>query len=88
MTDLVLLIFIGVLAGLLAWEKHTNKEERDKLINALLSKNAAELRDLEFVAKLPKQQEEKIPSDFVAIEDLSDEDFDKHIEETLKNGQN
>jgi hypothetical protein len=86
MTEIVLIIVIIVLCGLLGWEKRENKLERSKFINAILAKNASELANLEFVDKI-KPEDTKPPVDpLVSTAQMDDEEFDKHIQEELKNG--
>lgn len=78
-----LVLVIVALVSLIGWLDWNNRKERSKLINALVAKDAQELRDLEFVDKFqPVQQEEKTP-DLTAVESLTDEEFDKAIQEEL-----
>lgn len=85
MSEVILLLVIIVLAGLLAYRERENRIERGKLINALMSKNAAELANLEFVDRVKPQDTKPILDPMVATADMSDEEFDKFIEETNKN---
>ena len=73
---------IIVLGALLGWEKREARLAQNKLINALLAKNAQDMKDFEMVDKIkeidtnPKLQ---VPSEFVALEDMSDEEFEKRV---------
>ena len=68
MIEIVLVGVIIILFVFLAWHGHEGRIERAKLINALLSKNAQELANLEMAdktkikVKVPKQPDE-IPLD-------------------------
>ena len=65
---------IGVMV-LLYYEKSENKKTVDKLTNALVAKNAKELRDLNIADTVtPKVQEEKAP-DLVELKDLDEKEF-------------
>lgn len=86
MTEVVLIIVIIVLCGLLGWEKRENKLERSKFINAILAKNASEMASLEFVEKVRPQNTTPSVDPLLATAEMSDEEFDKHIEKTLQNG--
>lgn len=81
MSEIILAIVIIALIGYIAYEKYEMRKERNKYINALLSKDAAQLRDLEFVDKLKLPKEEKLSDDFIPAEDLTDKEFDKFIKE-------
>lgn len=83
MIELVLLGVIAVLSALLVWEKRQDRLERSKLINALLARNATELANLEFVDKV-KPSDTKVQQDAIATSDMTDEEFDEHIQEQLK----
>lgn len=85
MTELFLILVIIVLGVLLIWEKNCNHAEQDKLINAIIAKNAGDMASLEFVKKV-KPEKAPVIEPMTATADLSDEEFEKHIEETLKNG--
>lgn len=80
MTEAVLLLVICALAALLAYDRHESRRERTKLIQAVMSKNAQDLKDFELAEKVTITQniEPQLP-DMTAIEELSDEDFTKFI---------
>ncbi len=67
----------------LAYQDHQNRKERSKFINALLSKNAGELRDLEFADKLEIKHEIPREPDLVPLDQATDEQFDKVISEEI-----
>lgn len=79
----LLVIVIGIIVALFAWYVKESKEEREKLVNALIAKDATELRDLEYVAKLPKQTKPQ-ELDLVPFEQMNEEQFDEHIEKELR----
>ena len=83
MIDLILAGVILILCCLIGWLDFNNRKERSKLINALLSKNAAELRDLEFVEKNQPEQQKSTPPDIVPLDSLDDQQFDNFIKEQL-----
>jgi len=74
---------IIILSALLAWEKYSNRKEREKFINALIAKNAQELQDLDYVDKLkPAKEEPEIPPDLMPIDkmEVDSKEFKKVIE--------
>jgi len=77
---------ILILSALLAWERHSSGKERNKLINALIAKDAKELADLDFVDKLKPEKEKPLPEeseDLIPIDEMPAEskDFEKVIEQ-------
>lgn len=73
-------IVIAVLVALIGWQEYQNRKERNKLINALLSKDAKELRELEFIEKVkPEPMVEKQP-EIISVDQLTDDEFDKFID--------
>lgn len=84
MSEIVLAVVIVALIGFIAYEKYEMRKERNKYINALLSKDAVQLRDLEFVDKIKLPKEE--PKDnLVAAEEMTDQEFTEHIREAVNN---
>ena len=76
MEEIIVIIALVVLIG---FQEFQNRKERNKLINALISKDAKELADLEFREKLkPEPIEEKLP-DMVPLDELTEDEFDKFI---------
>lgn len=87
------LIILGILnliliAGHFLYVKETNKEKA-KLINAIISRSATELRDLELTEKVKPIQTAVISAEpsLIPEAELSDEEFfDKVIGEETGNG--
>ena len=81
MSEFVLFLVIVALCGLIGWIDYNNRKERQKLIQAIMSKTAQDLKDFELADKIsfesPKMPD--IPPEFEEVNELSDEDFDKHI---------
>lgn len=79
-TEIVLLGIILILCGLLGWKERESRLERNKFINALLAKNAQEMVNLDLADKTQiKAEVPKEESDFVAQENLSQEDWEKVV---------
>ncbi len=86
MSDIFLgLIAIGELVAFVGYVYLSN-EEKKKLINAVLSKNAQEFTNLTFADQTKIEPDIKSNPDLMPIENLDDEAFDKHIQEELNNG--
>lgn len=79
MIHIVLLIVITLLIGLIGWQEYQNRQERSRLVNALLSRNAQELRDLNMVEKLQIRTDRPKEPDFIPVENMSEEQFQKFI---------
>ena len=79
-TELILLGVILLLCGLLGWKEREGRLERNKLINALLAKNAQEMVNLDLADKtqIKAQVPQKEP-DLSPIENVSQEDFEKAV---------
>ena len=78
MIEMVLIGVIVLLCGLLVWEKREGRLEKNKLINALLAKNAQDLASLDLIDKTEVKQVEKQP-DLIPAEDLNDKEFKEVI---------
>ncbi len=80
-------VIIALLA-LLGWEKYQNRLERNKFLNALLSKNANEMANLDMADKtkieVKPTEPLAVPPDLIPESDLPDEEFDKFV--TNQNG--
>lgn len=76
-------VIVGLFA-LLAWEKHENKKERAKWMNALIAKTPEQYRDLELTEKV-KPIEPPVPKEpeFVPESDIPDEKFQELIEKEI-----
>lgn len=80
MTELILFLVIAALCGLMGYERHEVRREREKLINSLISRNAQDLANLELAEKVTKIEPPQLEDpDLVNISDLSDEEFQKRI---------
>ncbi len=66
-------------SGLLWYVLNSQKEERAKLMNAIIAKNADELATLEVIDKEKPQKRIKTEDVGTPIENLSDEDFRKFV---------
>lgn len=80
MIEFVLIAVILILCGYLGWEKREAHLERNKLVNALLAKNAQEMANLDLADKtqIKTQIPQKEP-DFINPENLSQEDWERAI---------
>lgn len=84
--EIGLSILVLALTALLAWEKHQNRQERAKFINALVSKSANEMTNLEMADKTKIKVErgnnnevkDERPN-LVPLDNLDDEAFLKAI---------
>ena len=80
--ETILLGVILILCGLLVWKEREGRLERNKFINALMSKNATEMANLDLADKTQiKAQVPNKESDFVSPDNLSQEDWEKAIKE-------
>ena len=59
------------------------QKSQTKLVNAVMSKNAIELRDLTMTEKIDMNQAEK-PPDLIPMDQLDDEGFNEVISDQLK----
>ena len=82
MIEIALVLLIVAQMVYHAWYVREAREEKAKLINAVLSKNAQELRDLE-IAQNTEIKVEPIPPDFQPMENLSDEEHLRAIKQQL-----
>ena len=74
------LVVVGLFA-LLAWEKHENKKERAKWINALIAKTPEQYRDLELTEKVkPIEPPVKTEPDLIPESEVTDEQFQQIID--------
>ena len=85
MIDAALVCVIIALLGYMAWDRYETRKERNKLINAIIAKSSADFKDLEAIEKIEVKAHVPLetPPDFSPVETLSDEEFDKHIQEEL-----
>ena len=84
MIELILLGVIIILCGLLGWKEREGRLERNKLINALLAKNAQEMVNLDLADKTQIRADVPNPAkggEFVPSENLSQEDWEEAIKQ-------
>lgn len=100
MLDILLFLVIVSLIGVIIFLLYRGEKERkilldnftidkNKLINALVARKPEEYRDLVLADKVtpittPPQAQQS--PDLVPLDQVSDEDFDAHIQEQLANG--
>lgn len=75
-------ISIGELVAFVAYVYLTNKEKA-KLVNALMSKDSTEFVHNTLADQTKIEPEIKSNPDLLPIENLNEEEFDKHIQEEL-----
>ena len=80
METILLSLTIISLCSLMAYEKHLNRLERNKLINALISKSPEDMVTLQLADK-PQPKMEKQEPDLIPESDLSEE----QLKELIKN---
>ena len=81
MSEVIIIIFLLAFIVVQEWQ---NRVERKKLVDAYLAKNLTELKQAEAIekAKIPEPIPD-LPSDFVPVDETSDEEFDKAIKKQL-----
>ena len=80
-TEFVLIGVILILCGLIGWKEREGRIERNKLINAILAKNATEMANLDLADKTQIKAEVPKPSDFVSPDNLSQKDWEEAIKQ-------
>lgn len=81
-TMLILLAVIAFLCFMFYQREEKYMHSHDKLIDALVAKNAQELRDLKLANNTQIKSEPLIPHDeFTQVSEVSDKDFYKALEE-------
>ncbi len=86
MIEILLFAIIVVLLGGFGWYVREQEQVKTKLINAILAKDSQEYvnRTLADNTEIVKPDiQPRIPSDLIPETQLSDEDFDKHIQDSL-----
>lgn len=84
MSEFILFLVIAALCGLLGYDRYEGRKERQKLIQVIMSRNAQDLKDFELTEKL-QFDKNPLPSeifnneDLIAVEQLSEKEFDKHV---------
>lgn len=79
MIEIALTIVAIAQSGLLWYVLNSQKEERAKLVNAILSKNAEEMVTLEAMDKTKPRKTTSPEDTLIPIENLSDADFKKFV---------
>lgn len=79
--EIVLVIIIALLCGLLGWKEREGRLERNKLINAILAKNAIEMANLELADKTQIKTGVMQQSDFVSPDSLDQKDWEAAIKQ-------
>lgn len=87
MSEVILGIIILFLITAFCWYIREQNAERVKLINHILSKTTQDYvtRTLADATEKIKPEVNPIDSDLVPFDQLNEEDFDKHIQQTLGN---
>ena len=86
MSEFILAGIILALLGFIAYQEWSNRKERSKFLNALISKTPEQFRDLELTAKVkPITPQVPVQSDFVPENELSNEEFLKNINNEVNN---
>lgn len=81
MTELILGGILLVVLGGFGWYVREEERFKSKLINAILAKDSVEYLDRNFADTLESKKETKDkPPELVLEQDLTDEDFSRHIE--------
>ena len=83
MIEFVLLATIISLIVLIAYTEKINQEEKDKLVNALIAKNATELRDLTAADKIKVEETKPTPPAMIPMDSLDDEEWEKQVTKNL-----
>lgn len=79
---MVELLVIVVLCALLGWKEYQGRKERRELIQAIVSKNAAELANLQTIDKLHiEPSKEEANPDLIPEQQLTDEEWGKFIQQ-------
>lgn len=84
MTDIFVILILCVLLG---YKDYQARKERKELINALIARNATELGNLTVAEKVKPQiakNDEELNPDLIPVGDLTDEEFEKYIEDAGK----
>ena len=81
MIEIILTIIIIALFLLLMWKEWQGRLERNKLINAILAKNATEMANLELVDKTQIKAEVPKQSDYISPDTLNQKDWEEAIKQ-------
>lgn len=89
MTEIIFGVIILILVSAFCWYIRESNTERVKLINHILSKNTQEYvtRTLADATEKIKPEVNPADPDLIPFDQLDEEAFDKHIQQTLGNEQ-
>ena len=79
MIEIALIIVALAQTGVLVYVLRSNKEERAKLVNALVSRNAQELAELQVVDKQKMSEPEPTIPNLTPVEQLDDAEWEKYV---------
>lgn len=68
-------LIIAILAALLGWEKHQNRIERAKMLNAIMSKSTEEMVNLELADKTKIETSPEPEPDIVPTSAIPDDEY-------------
>lgn len=83
MTDFIFGTIILSLIAVIVFLFRLYREQSDRLMRALISKDAQEFKQLERDSK-PIQKTKDVPEDLVAMSEVDDEEFAKLIKNQIK----
>lgn len=77
-SELILAGVIAILSALLAWDRHENRKENHKMIQAIMSKSVQDLKDFELTERvtIASPQLDPLP-DMTEVSELDDKEFEK-----------
>jgi len=78
MTEAILIAVIIALLIYIGWDRYLSKQERGKLVNTIVARNAAELANLELAEKT-KVEVPKI-NEYDSLRDMSELSDEEHSE--------
>ena len=78
-TEIVLVAIIIILSALLGWKEREARLERNKLINAILAKNAQEMVSLDLADKTEIKAEVPKKPELIPLEDLTNDEFKEAV---------
>lgn len=83
MTEIVFGVIILALLGGFGWYVREQERAKSKLINALLAKDSQEYVNRTLADNTKIEPEVTRDPDLIPMDQLNEEDFDKHIQATL-----
>lgn len=82
MTDFIFGIIILALIAVIVFLFKLYQEQGNKLVRALVSKDAQEFKQLETASK-PVEKTKDVPDDMVSMADIDDDEFNKLIKKQI-----